>query len=295
MIFHQSMLAAAGRCLAQFGYERAGRPRQQTSAVAYGSVMHYALLVFEHARATGTPLSEALQQALNTFVTYWNPLHIEAICDPVSPDGWMPRQSYGELRQRGIEALRKYADLIRFDDHELLGLEYPFIVPIDGTWDDELGEPHMLAGSIDRLAIRHYSRKPAVEIADYKTGKEYVSLRWNIQFTAYAYATTKREFWTGYRDEEGFGDERGEIMYQRCKEMGRRGTWINMRLFKMVDAGWRGPQDYDRFVLAVTQLAMAIEADIYPLTITGETCRFCEYRGICGGIGIAAEDHGKPN
>ncbi len=28
------------------------------------------------------------------------------------------------------------------------------MVPIDGTWD-ELGEPHVLAGAIDRLAVRH--------------------------------------------------------------------------------------------------------------------------------------------
>lgn len=38
------------------------------------------------------------------------------------------------------------ADLIRFDSHELLATEFPFIVPLPGTWDDELGEPHWLAG-----------------------------------------------------------------------------------------------------------------------------------------------------
>ena len=38
---------------------------------------------------------------------------------------------------KGLDTIRKYADLIRYDDHELLATEYPFIVPIDGTWDDE--------------------------------------------------------------------------------------------------------------------------------------------------------------
>jgi hypothetical protein len=42
--------------------------------------------------------------------------------------------------------------------------EFEFVVPIDGTWDDELGEPHVLAGAIDRLAVRHYLRKPVVAV-----------------------------------------------------------------------------------------------------------------------------------
>jgi hypothetical protein len=48
----------------------------------------------------------------------------------------LPRQGYSELRQKGIDTLRKYASLIAFDDHETLGLEYSFQVPIDGTWDN---------------------------------------------------------------------------------------------------------------------------------------------------------------
>lgn len=70
------------------------------------------------------------------------------------PDGWLPRQSYSSLRERGLETIKTYADMMKFDDHELLATEYGFMVPIDGTWDYELNEPHYLAGSVDRVAMR---------------------------------------------------------------------------------------------------------------------------------------------
>lgn len=82
------------------------------------------------------------------------------------------------------------------------------MVPIDGTWDDELGEPHILAGAVDRLAVRHY-----------------------------CYASTKREFWVGWRGADGFGEERGSLLYERFVGAGRRGTWINLRSAARVRAG----------------------------------------------------------
>lgn len=55
--------------------------------------------------------------------------------DEDQADGWLPRQSYGELRNKGVEILKKYADLVQFDDQELLATEFSFCVPIQGTWD----------------------------------------------------------------------------------------------------------------------------------------------------------------
>lgn len=60
--------------------------------------------------------------------------------------------------------IRKYFDICDFDDIELPGTEVSFMVPIDGTWDEDLGEPHYLAGSIDRLVVRHYRRQPVVGV-----------------------------------------------------------------------------------------------------------------------------------
>ena len=124
------------------------------------------------------------------------------------------------LRSRLPRSRQSPADLVRFDDHELLGIEYGFIVPIDGTRDDE--------------------------------------------------------FWTGHRGEDGFGVERGTEMYERTKTWGRRGTWIDLRQFSFLDAGWRGPIDYSRFAIAVEQYAATVKADIFPLTLSGEVCRWSQ-------------------
>jgi hypothetical protein len=52
--------------------------------------------------------------------------------------------------------LRRYAELKDWQDGTLLATEYGFSVPLAGTWDDELGEPHRLNGSVDRLALTFY-------------------------------------------------------------------------------------------------------------------------------------------
>ena len=39
----------------------------------------------------------------------------------------------------------------------------------------------------------------------------------------------------------------------------------------------------------------AMTADIYPLSICGSVCKYCDFRdGICAGTGIASEEHGNP-
>lgn len=292
-IYHQSDLSAWARCAAQVGYKRAGLPDATNSAAAYGSVMHHALQVLDRELHEGTPFEQALGKTLATFTHFWHPMHIGEICEPVPPDGWLPRQGYSELRARGLDTLRKYADLRRFDAIELLATEFPFIVPLPGTWDEALGEPHYLAGSVDRLGARAYRGKKYLAIEDYKSGKEYPHLRFNLQFSGYALASLQREFWTGCRGESGFG-ERGEELYQRFATLGRRGTWINLRSIKHQDAGWRGPIDYARFTLAVEQMHASITADIFPLSLSGENCRFCAFRGVCGGLGLPDAEHGSP-
>lgn len=620
LILHQSDLSALSRCAAAYGYRRAGVPDKTNSAAVFGTVVHDALHWLERERSLGRPFEECVQGATARFLHYWNPMNIEALTDPVPADGWLPRQGYSELRVRGASTIASYADLIRYDDHQLLAIEFGFMVPIEGTWDDELGEPHMLGGSVDRLAVRHYKRIQYLAVDDWKdldvntpistpsgwttmgalqvgeqvfgadgrpcavtakskvytdrpcfrvrfddgtevvagdqhkwqvqtgakadrtevltteqlaqrifstagspqrdlrilnaeplqlpeavlpihpyvlgawlgdgssragevckpddemfehikscgyqvlpaqadglirtitglreqlrhadllgnkhvpraylrgsyaqrlallqglmdtdgtwnrirhqavftsvdkqlaedvrelvvslgakarvweltkhgfgltitaydvsfsptdwnpfrlsrkadlvrvgttrarrrlivsveptvsvstqcitvdspdslylcgeqmvpthnTGKDYVRLRQNLQFTAYAYATTRPEFWMGYRGEDGFGKERGLALHKQMEDWGRRGTWINLRQFKFQDAGWRGPIDYGRFVLAVEQFAAMVKADVFPLTINGEVCKYCDYRDVCGGTGIALEDHGKP-
>jgi CRISPR/Cas system-associated exonuclease Cas4 (RecB family) len=291
VIFHQSDLSAWARCPAQYGYQRAGLPRSQTSAIAYGVVMHHALHVLEALVTDGQPLVDALAQAIKEFTHYWEPFNIGALTDEVPPDGWIRGQGYSELRMRGIAALRTYADLMRFDQMEMLGLEYSFMVPVDGTWDDELGEPHILAGTVDRLAARYHRRVLTLCVDDYKTGKAQRYLQHNLQFTAYLYATTKREFWVGWHGEAGFGEARGDELFQRFAETPRRAFWWNMKELKVQDAGFRNDVHYARFRMALNQVAASVQAEIYPLTISGDACTYCEFRKICGGLPVPAEDY----
>lgn len=255
--------------------------------------MHHALETFERLRHTdGVSRAEAVKAATETFQHYWHPGNIEAICPQV--DLWLPRQTYNDLRVRGTEAIKAYATLMRYDDHELLATEYSFNVPIPGTWDEDLQAPHRLAGTVDRLAVRYYGGVPAVAVDDFKTGQEYKYLRQNLQFTAYCLATTQPEFWVGAEGEDGFGAERGQQLYERFRGSARRGTWINMRTIKFQDAGWRGPDDYARFALAVEQQQASQKADIYPLSMSGEHCQFCTFKNICAGVGVPDNSHGAP-
>jgi hypothetical protein len=291
VIIHQSDLSSWIRCPAAFNYSRLGWPQEQNSAAAYGTVMHHSLLVFERLRAEGASVDSAARSAQETFVHYWNPINIDSLTEPVKK--WLPRQSYGGLRAKGIKVIGEFADLVRYDDAELLATEYAFQVPIQDTWDELLGEPHILAGSIDRLVARRYKRHLVLGVDDYKSGKEYTYLRQNLQFTAYCYASTTPEFWSGWRGEDGFG-ERGPEMHQRFSGAARRGTWINLKQLKFQDAGWRGPKDYKRFAVAVNQVAASIQADIYPMTLVGEVCTFCPFRENCCGVGVAEDAHGAP-
>lgn len=278
MKIHQSDLKSFTRCGEQHRRQLGGEQGPQLSATAFGSVMHHALHVLERERD--------VELAVNTFDHYWHPLNIDQICSPV--EEWIANQSYGTLRQKGIETLRRYWDLKAYDDEEVLALEIPFAVEIPETWDDELGEPHVLLGTIDRLAVRYYRRQMHLCIDDWKTGKKPNYLRHNIQFGAYCFATTQRTFWQGNPAyyTEGFGSERGAELYTRfgLHATPRHGWWINvMGGPHWIDAGLRTDLDYRRFFHAVNQYAKARQHGIFPLSIEGDVCRFCSFNTDCPG------------
>ncbi len=291
MQIHQSDVSAWARCPQAMYLQRQGHKGVQTSALSFGTVMHYALEVFEREWRSGTRWVTAKAMAIDTFKHYWHPLNIENVTTPV--EVWLRGQSYAGLARIGVEGLTWYAEYARDADEELLATEYSFQVPIEGTWDYDLDEPHILVGTIDRLAARYYKGVLVIEVGDYKTGKDYTYLRQNIQFSAYCMASTRREFWAGWRGEDGFG-ERGPDLFDRFKTTPRRGAWFSLRGKKVMDAGWRGPDDYARFALAVEQITASMKADIYPLSITGENCSYCTFRSICGGTGVPADNHGAP-
>jgi ATP-dependent helicase/DNAse subunit B len=292
VIVHQSTITSWTRCPQAVLLENQGHRQIQTSALSFGTVMHYALEVFERQWRTGaTTWAGARREAIETFRHYWHPLHIEAVCAPV--ELWLPRQSYAGLARIGVEGLAWYAEWAKDQDEELLATEFGFSVPIEGTWDYELDAPHILNGTVDRLSAKRIKGFPILDVGDYKTGKTYTYLRQNVQFSAYGYASTRREFWCGWNGEDGFG-ERGEEMYQRFRTAARHGTWFSLKTQKVMDAGWRGPDDYTRFALAVEQVVASMRADIYPLSMAGENCSYCPYRQVCAGVGIPGAEHGAP-
>lgn len=279
VIVHQSDLKSWARCPEAYHLDKLGEPNQQLSATAYGSVMHHAMHVGER---TGD--WEAAEQ---TFRHYWHPSNIEAICHPVQI--WIRKDSYGSLLAKGVETLRRYAALKPFSSEELLALEYEFTVPIHGTVDRQTGEPHLLAGTVDRLAIRRYNRTATVCIDDFKTTPNRPSyLRHNIQGTAYAYASTQPVFWRGSGEyhTEGFGGPHGDYLYDGNKSAPRRFWWIDLHNLKWVDGGFRTSHDYDRLAIAVQRFADSVQADIFPLNIDGEVCQWCHHRKVCAGIGV---------
>ena len=274
MKIHQSDLKSYTRCGELHRRQLNGERGQQLSRTAYGSVIHHALHTLERTRD--------LQLALNTFEHYWHPLNIETICQPV--DIWIARDSYGSMLRQGLETIRRYWDLKQYDDEEVLALEIPFAVPLVGTSDEETGEPHVLLGTIDRLALRQYKRQWHLCIDDWKSGKKATYLQHNIQFTAYSYATTHPLFWTGWDVymTEGFGEDRGIELYQRLHNMPRHGWWIEVAGSpKWNDAGLRTSRDYQRLFHAVDHYVRARQHNIFPLNIDGSVCQFCPFRDDC--------------
>ena len=89
--------------------------------------MHYVLMNMELAFHEGA--DNALEQALVSFEHYWQPENIGAVASPITE--WLPRQTYGGLRERGRQAIKAYHDLLKGDDSKLLALEYQFAVPLE--------------------------------------------------------------------------------------------------------------------------------------------------------------------
>ena len=283
----QSDLASYSRCpqqkklTDQVKTGLVGRP-EQLSMTAYGSVLHHGVHVLETLHYQKRP--DALDRAHATFDYYWAPENISAITEPVTI--WAARQTYAGLKRKGHQTIDLYAKYLAGDRSKLLGLEIEFDLPFELD-----GEQHTFHGTMDRLSLQKLSGQPYVEVADFKTGQDYRYLRWNAQFSGYCWATTQPKFWT-----DGWGQDEGQELSVRFSMLARRGVWVSLRNgVDRQDAGWRGPQDYDRFWVAIREYVKAVKADVYPLSLTGNVCFYCPFReGICGGVAVPDMDHGRP-
>lgn len=225
------------------------------SLTVLGSVWHYSVDVYE-------TYGHDLDLALRTFNKYWaNPeglgLHV---------DFWHNRTTFDSLKKKGRYMLRRYHELRPWEiEGRLAGTEVPFNVPIG---------KHRIRGIIDKLFVMPGNR--TIQVIDFKTGS-YVpaKLKHNLQFTAYCYATTRKEFW-----ENVPGHTDGFHEYASFR---RTGLWFHARNTKGLNAGFRNEDAYRRLALAVDEMDRSINLGVFPLSYSGDTCGWCPYTEICGG------------
>ncbi|WP_460791164.1 PD-(D/E)XK nuclease family protein [Nocardioides maradonensis] len=316
-IIRQSDLSSWSRCqLQKLYYDRAaadpGEAQPEAlSATEYGSVYHWVSMNMELQMHEGNP--NALAEALRLWEHYWDLDNMTAIPGVRRPTQWIAKQSYLGLKERGRQALRVHYAMLEGDKSWKLALEYQFAVPIDVN-----GRLHTLTGTIDRLAVRmHSNRRPVLGIDDNKTGRRPTYLRYNMQGTAYGYATTMPEFWTGWAESgmgqlETFGAEdlervdhlfsshgyalhRGTDAYAEGKRLAaRRFRWIDLNDMKFCDGGWRIEQDFARLKHAIDSYVRACEAGIYSVNLDASVCQFCAFKDICAGVGLPHPTEGAP-
>jgi CRISPR/Cas system-associated exonuclease Cas4 (RecB family) len=232
-------------------------PREQSSALSWGTTMHEAVYVMEGAHS--------LQDGIDHFCRMWDDL---ASYDLVY-DYLLPRNTHERYRSEGIRILKELWLLYQWDTDVVLGREIPFEVP--------LGDNHTLTGTMDKLALRTLKGgEQVILVSDYKTNAKLPTrsyLRHDVQFTAYAYATTQLEFW------QQFGQP---SLHYDLLDLRRVGEWVHLRGPQKIDAGERVAQDYERLRMVADGMELTIAFGAYVPTLTGTSCEFCEFRVNCG-------------
>lgn len=244
-----------------------GLEREQSGSLTFGSIIHDCVLVLE---TTGD-----LDAAIARFHAAWQ--DPSAFQDEMTPgqkltiDYYVNGTNWQKFAFEGERILREWHHVIRWESDVVLGREYTFDVPV--------GDGHVLHGTIDKLALRYVPkiRSQVVLVSDYKTNSKDPAYGWladNIQFTAYAYATTQPEFWANIPD--------GDKIFERMADIPRHGEWVALKGPKRLDAGPRDQVQYNRLIQAVNALCESVAMRIFVPNISGETCRYCEFRKNCG-------------
>lgn len=249
-----SRLKVFGDCANQYYYQHILKLEggEYSALTTLGSVWHYAVEVYEQ-------YENDIELAVATFRHYWN--NVEDL--GLRIDHYPRRTNHESLADHGVKMLERYHELSPWKGGILVSTEIKFEVP--------LGE-HTLTGIIDKLFYR--PQKNELQVIDFKTGvKVPEKLRFNLQFTAYLYATSRPEFWEQILGWEDFEFPPG---------LKRIGQWYHARNNKMFNAGYRDDSDFRRLLHAVNQMESAIESGIFPLTIEGAACGWCPWVDVCG-------------
>lgn len=247
---------------AHFRYDE-NLPREQNAAASFGTAVHAGFEVFNQ---TGS-----IDRALEVFVDYWDFPEKYGI----EPTWWPKNTSHMSYRKLGIEALKKFAEGLKWDGREVIGTEVPFCVPF-GEFE--------LMGFIDLLEVRRNGKgKELLRIVDLKTAGTQptkAKLALDVQFTTYTYATTCPEFWVGNGELDFPGLPDGQALFERFIDTPRRAIWFHIRTQKEIDAGARVDADFMRLYRVCHEIAKAIEADVHVPKI-GDACGLCDFSSQC--------------
>lgn len=259
----QSDLSTWAKCPLMYKYQHIDKlPREQSASLTFGSIIHDIVMEME--------LRQDVEWAVKEFIERW--------IDPVGYMGpeykidyYVRGTNWKKYLAEGERMIRDWWGIIRWDADVTLAREYHFEVPI--------GNGHVLEGTIDKLVIRQVPKlhTNVVLISDYKTNSKTPTYDWledNLQFTAYAYATTRPEFWAGLPN--------GAVIEKQVEKLPRWGEWVSLKGPKRLDAGERTQVQYNRLTMAVNALAESVAMRIFVPNISGENCRYCEFRAQCG-------------
>lgn len=261
MRVRQSDLKTWQSCPLKLRFQKVdGIAREQSAALTFGTVLHTCVLVMEQAYD--------LNVGLDAFERYWtDPEQLEV---GLTPTEYVKGTSWKKYYDEGPRILRDWWGIIQWESDDVIAREHTFSVPIGD---------HVLDGTVDKLLVRYLAptNEYALVVSDYKTNRKeptYGYLSHDLQFTAYCYATTQPEFWTGIAD--------GEQLYERFRDWRRVGEWVQLVGPRRKDAGERNELHYARLRYAIKAFAESVSLGIYVPNISGETCLYCDYRKSCG-------------
>lgn len=240
-------------------------PVKRNSYMTFGIVMHASLE--EYAKHGD------IDKTIDFFLDLWdNPEKVNAEIEV-----WPKGTTMGGLMERGLELLRSNHESQQWDPGDIIASEHKFLVPCG---------KHEIVGVVDRVEIKKSGRgKNTVRVIDFKTAKRQPTkdqLALNVQLTLYLYASLQKEFWLGNGD--GFPpiSPDAEELWEKVQGLPRRAIWWNLNTAKQIDAGPRIDEDYLRMYRAITEIARALEYEVYVPDISGESCHWCDFTKPCG-------------
>lgn len=234
-------------------------PLQVSGAMQFGTEIHAAL----ESILTGA----SHEDALALFFANWEDA-LEKI------DYYHNRTSWENYRSRGISILDTFCSEREWGATVVLATEHRFAIPYGN---------HIVSGIVDLLEYDPATN--TLKIVDFKSGSRpnKDQLHMDVQFTTYALAAKKKEFWLGNPVEgaryEGF--QEGEELYERFRDVKHKYVWYDLRNNKEYDCGPRGDIDFLKLYRTMDEIERAIRLDVYVPNISWDSCGYCDYKDVC--------------